>query len=96
MIKTWKHKGLRELFETGRSRRINPEHLGRAKEILSVIEAAGSTKDIDRPGYLLHTLRPYRPDTWTIRLRGTWRITFEFRDGNAYDLDYEDYHEGHH
>lgn len=92
MIRTWKHKGLRELFETGRSRRVNPEHLGRAKEILTVINGARTTVDIDLPGYRLHNLAPSRPLTLTIRLRGPWRITFEFRNGDAYDLDYEEYH----
>lgn len=92
MIKTWKHRGIQELFETGKTRRIDQEMVKRTREILSVIDAAKSIKDIDQPGYRLHTLRPYRPDTWTVRVRAQWRITFEFRNGDAYDLDFEDYH----
>ena len=30
--------------------------------------------------------------SWSIWVNGNWRVTFEFRDGNAYVLDYEDYH----
>ncbi|WP_231364132.1 type II toxin-antitoxin system RelE/ParE family toxin [Thioalkalivibrio sp. ALMg11] len=32
------------------------------------------------------------PPRWSIRVSGNWRLTFEFRDGQAYLLDYEDYH----
>jgi hypothetical protein len=31
-------------------------------------------------------------ERWSISISGNWRITFEFRDGYAYNLDYEEYH----
>jgi len=40
----------------------------------------------------LHALKGHKKGRWSIRVNGNWRITFEFRDGNAYVLDYEDYH----
>lgn len=92
MIRTFRHKGLRELYETGRTRHVDSQSVKRAAEILRVIDAAASTKEIDQPGYMLHTLAPSRPLTWTIRLRGPFRITFAFRDGDAYDVDLEQYH----
>lgn len=44
------------------------------------------------PGYALHPLKGSRKDTWSISVSGNWRITFEFYDGNAYIVNYEDYH----
>ncbi len=40
----------------------------------------------------LHQLRDAMAGRWAISVRGNWRMTFEFHDGNAYVLDYEDYH----
>lgn len=44
------------------------------------------------PGFRLHPLTGNLADRWSITVNGNWRVTFEFRDGNAYVLDYEDYH----
>tara|TARA_R110002094_G_scaffold212029_3_gene182550 strand:+ start:3611 stop:3823 length:213 start_codon:yes stop_codon:yes gene_type:complete len=54
----------------------------------------GSTRgiDLDIPGYVLHPLKGNRKGIWAITVSGNWRLTFEFSDGNAYLLDYEDYH----
>lgn len=92
MIKTFKHKGLRELFETKRTRRVEQQYQARCAEILKAIDTAASTLDLNLPGYRLHTLAPSRPATWSIRAYGAWRITFTFDKGNAYDLDLEQYH----
>lgn len=92
MIRTFKHKGLRELFETERTRRVEQQYQARVAEILRHIDAARIVQDLDLPGYRLHTLAPSRPATWTIRAYGAWRVTFTFDKGNAYDLDLEQYH----
>ncbi|HLH94978.1 MAG TPA: type II toxin-antitoxin system RelE/ParE family toxin [Xanthobacteraceae bacterium] len=92
MIKTFKHKGLREAFERGTSRHVDPKQIKRVVVILDVINRARTTQDIDQPGYRLHTLAPSRPNTWTIRLQGPFRITFAFTNGDAYDVDLEQYH----
>ena len=47
---------------------------------------------MDLPGFHLHTLRGESRGRWSIWVNGNWRVTFEFRDGDAYILDYEDYH----
>ena len=43
-------------------------------------------------GFRLHPLKGAERGRWSIWVNGNWRLTFEFRDGNAYVLDYEDYH----
>jgi toxin HigB-1 len=59
---------------------------------LAVIDAATTIDEIRIPGYNLHQLKGDRQGTWSIKLSGNWRVTFRFEDGNAQDLDIEDYH----
>jgi len=47
---------------------------------------------MDIPGFRLHPLKGTEQGRWSVAVSGNWRITFEFHDGNAYVLDYEDYH----
>ena len=92
MIKTFKHKGLKELFETGKSRRIEQRYVERCRQILAVIHGANNVLQVNLPGYVLHELKPTRKGVWTVRVQGPWRITFEFQNGDAYGLDLEQYH----
>lgn len=59
---------------------------------LAALDTAQSVEDMDVPGFRLHPLRGELRGRWAITVSGNWRVTFEFRDGNAYVLDYEDYH----
>ena len=47
---------------------------------------------MDIPGYRLHLLKGNRSETWSLKVSGNWRLTFEFRGSDAYVVDYEDYH----
>jgi proteic killer suppression protein len=60
--------------------------------ILAALETSLEVNDMDIPGFKLHPLRGKLKGRWSVSVSGNWRITFEFRDGNAYVLDYEDYH----
>jgi len=59
---------------------------------LAAIDTAQVIDDVDLPGFDLHPLKGERAGTWSISVNGNWRVTFEFQDGNAYILNYEDYH----
>lgn len=59
---------------------------------LAALDTATSVEDMDIPGFRLHPLKGQDEGRWSIRVNGNWRMTFEFKDGNAYILDYEDYH----
>lgn len=59
---------------------------------LAALDTALEITDLDIPGYDLHELKGNRKGIWAISVSGNWRLTFEFIDGNAYQLDYEDYH----
>lgn len=59
---------------------------------LAALDTAHEINDLDIPGYKLHSLKGDTKGIWAITVNGNWRLTFEFSDGNAYVLDYEDYH----
>jgi|TARA_R110000772_G_scaffold196986_2_gene307747 proteic killer suppression protein len=92
MIKSFKHKGLRRYYETGSTRGIQANHAKRLRMQLAALDTAVEIDDLDIPGYVLHPLKGNRKGIWAITVSGNWRLTFEFSDGNAYLLDYEDYH----
>jgi len=92
MIMSFKHKGLRRYYETGSTRGIQANHAKRLRMQLAALDTAVEIADLDIPGYGLHLLKGKRKGIWAITVNGNWRLTFEFSDGNAYLLDYEDYH----
>jgi proteic killer suppression protein len=92
MIKSFKHKGLEKFFETGSTRGIQTKHSTKLRMQLSALDTAQTIEDIDVPGYRLHSLKGTRKGLWSITVNGNWRVTFKFTDGNAYIVNYEDYH----
>jgi len=56
------------------------------------LDTARVVADMDVPGYRLHPLKGRAKNRWSIWVSGNWRLTFEFKDGNAYVLNYEDYY----
>lgn len=92
MIQKFKHKGLKRLFETGSSAGINPQHVTRLRQIMALLETAESLDDMDLPGLNLHELKGERKGTWSVKVSGNWRVTFTLQQGDAFDVNYEDYH----
>lgn len=92
MIKSWKHKGLKELFFLGRKRGVRPDMFDRLKRRLDVLDAANSLKALGLPGFRLHSLSGEMKGKHSIRVTENWRITFRFEDGDAFEVDLEDYH----
>ena len=92
MIKSFRHKGLRRLFEAGNASGVQVSHAKRLRLQLSALDTAHVVEDLDIPGFRLHPLKGAMKGRWSITVNGNWRVTFEFKDGNAYVLDYEDYH----
>ena len=90
MIQTFRHKGLRKFFESGSLAGIQPHHAKRLRMLLTALDTAQSIEDMNVPGFRLHPLRG--SGRWSVWVNGNWRVTFEFKDGHAYAVDYEDYH----
>ena len=91
MIKSFRHKGLIELFEQGHSRRIRQDLQARCLRRLEVLDQADSLTDLNLPGFDFHSLRGL-PKRYSIHVNGPWRITFEWEDGDAFKIDLEQYH----
>ena len=92
MIVSFRHKGLERFFQTGSVRGIQASHQKRIRLQLAALDSASRVEDMNVPGYRLHELKGDRKGTWSVFVNGNWRITFEFLNGNASVVDYEDYH----
>lgn len=92
MIKTFAHKGLAEFYAIGSRAGIIPSHARRLGDQLAALDTATQIGDMSVPGWRLHQLTGDQAGRWSITVRANWRITFEFRGGDAYIVDYEDYH----
>ncbi len=92
MVKKFKHEGLKKLFETGSSIGVNPDHVQRIRKVLALLETSETPEDMDLPGLNLHQLKGDRKGTRSVVISGNWRITFKLENGDAFDVNYEDYH----
>ena len=92
MITSFRHKGLRKYFESGSLAGIQPAQANRLKMQLAALDTAQTIEDMDIPGFRLHALKGGERGRWSIWVNGNWRVTFVFENGNAFVLDYEDYH----
>jgi toxin HigB-1 len=92
MIQSFRHKGLCKFYESGSQAGIQPHHTKRLRMQLVALDTAQIIDDMNIAGFRLHPLKGGGKGRWSIWVNGNWRLTFEFRDGHAYVLDYEDYH----
>lgn len=92
MIKSFRHKGLETFFYTGSKKGIRPEHANRLERILDRLNAAGNIKDMNYPGSYLHQLSGDKKGQYAVKVSGNWRVFFEFIEGEAFVVDYDDYH----
>lgn len=92
MIKSFRHKGLRRLFDAGSTAGVQTSHAKRLRMQLAALDTARTIEDMDIPGFRLHPLKGRSRGRWSIAASGNWRLTFEFHEGDAFVLDYEDYH----
>jgi len=92
MIKSFSHKGLGDFFYDGVKKGVQPKHANKIASILDRLDAANDIRDMNYPGSGLHLLQPKKEGRWAVEVSGNWRITFGFKDGDAYGVSYEDYH----
>jgi len=91
-ICSFKHKGLKKLYEKGDESKISPQQAERIKSILADLETAHAVDDTRLPGYRLHLLSGELRGFYAVDVSGNWRIIFKFKDGQATDVDLVDYH----
>jgi len=91
MITSFRHKGLKQLFETGRSRLVSRELQRRVIVRLSALDAAVNLTELNQPGFDFHALHG-KPQRYTVHVNGPWCITFGWDQGKALGVDLEQYH----
>lgn len=93
MIASFANKKLEDFYYDGKTKGLNAEHLKKLEMILEMLEQASNVeKDMNFPGSKLHKLEPKKNNRWAVSVSGNWRLTFVFKNGNIFDVDYLDYH----
>ena len=92
MIRNFRHRGLKRLYERGDRSRVGPDQLETVEDILGFLDIAIHPQDLDLPGYNLHALKGSYKGFWSVTVSRNWRIIFRIEDGDAIDVDLIDYH----
>ena len=92
MIRSFRHKGLRDFFFDGSRKGIDPRLAPRIGRIFDILRAASEPTELRLPGYDLHPLTGDKAGYWAVKVSGNWRIIFAFDGEDAVDVDLVDYH----
>jgi proteic killer suppression protein len=92
MIRSFKHKGLEAFFRTGSKAGIQPSHARRLAQQLKRLDTCCDVAEMNVPGWNMHFLSGRLARHCAVTVGGNWRLTFRFEDGNAFIVDYQDYH----
>lgn len=93
MIKSFANRTTEELFRTGSARKGPADIARRALRKLEAVHAASQVTDLRvPPGNRLHALKGDRTGQHAIAVNDQWRICFRFEDGDAYEVEFCDYH----
>jgi proteic killer suppression protein len=92
MILSYRSRALKRFWEKDDQRGLNPQHVDKIDLILNALDLAVVAEDMNSPGLDFHKLGGNRPARWSVHVNGNWCITFSFEDGDAFAIDYEDYH----
>jgi toxin HigB-1 len=92
MIRRFRHRGLKRLYEADDRSGLNPQHIETIARILARLDRAIEPRQMDLPGWRLHPLKGEWAGFWSVTVRANWRIVFRFDNDDATDVDYLDYH----
>jgi proteic killer suppression protein len=81
MIQSFRHKGLKRLYEDDDPRGVVAEHLTKLRHILARLDAAGSVEDMNLPGFNMHALRGQLRGLAAVTVRANWRVIFRIAKG---------------
>jgi proteic killer suppression protein len=92
-IRTFRHKGLKRLYDAGERRDIPATLAEKIADVLLAIDEATRPGDVGLfPGWRLHPLKGDLKGFWSVSVSGNWRVVFRFEKGDAFDVDLIDYH----
>ena len=92
MIRSFKHRGLKRLYERDDRSGIRPDLLDMVEDILARLDDAGTPQAMNLPGYRLHPLKGGLRGFWSVTVRANWRIIFRFEEDDVFDVELIDYH----
>jgi len=92
VIKSFKSRALKRLYEKGDRSKINPDHIDRVEDILSRLDCSLQPSDMKLIGWDLHQLKGKSKGFWSVTVSGNFRVWFKFKDTDAFDVGYGDYH----
>ena len=92
MIRSFRHKGLKLLFDKGDRRKVQSDHADKIERILARLEESSEVGNMDLPGFRLHPLKGDLAGFWSVTVSGNWRVIFRFEGGHPSDVDLVDYH----
>lgn len=95
VIRGWKNAASRKVWEGARLNQFRGLDYEWALDLLLALNVASTLKDLSPLRSVgLHKLKGDRRNQWAMTVNARWRICFEFRDGDAYDVEIVDYHKG--
>lgn len=92
MIRSFRSKSPADLWEKGRTAKIDARMHQRILRRLDRLDVAARPEEMNLPGFDFHPLRGFKPTRFSVHVNGPWCITFEFGDGDAFRVDFEQYH----
>ena len=90
-IKSCKSRALKRLYLKGDASKVQAKHASKLKRQLARLNKSRVVADMNLPGYRLHQLKGF-DNRWAVTADENYRLTCDFVAGDAYVLDYEDYH----
>jgi proteic killer suppression protein len=95
MIRSWRNAATRKVWEGERPNQFRGLDCEAAIDLLLALNVAGMLQDLSPLQSVgLHKLKGERKNQWAMTVNARWRICFEFRRGDAYDVEIVDYHRG--
>ena len=92
MTASFKHRGLKRLYENGDRAGIRADLRDKVERILTLLDVAEALEALDLPGYRLHQLHGRLRGYWAVTVRANWRIIFRFAGGQVQEVELIDYH----
>jgi toxin HigB-1 len=92
MIRSFRHRGLKRLYERDDASQIHAAYRKKVARILADLDSARVPQDMDFPGLRLHPLTGDLKGFWSVTVSANWRIIFRLNDADVVDVDLVDYH----
>jgi proteic killer suppression protein len=92
MIRAFRSRPLKALWDNGRSAKIASALIDRVARRLGALDVARLPEDVNVPGFNFHKLRG-APQRYSVHVSGPWCITFEWDGDDAVAVDFENYHQ---